>query len=93
MPAEEELRRRLAARGYAGAALVAVPSGGAATAVYRVAADGGPGPLRLQGTVGELRHRIARLPRWPPPHGGAPAPDHPRGGHGGGPTVPRPGGC
>ena len=61
---EEELRQRLAARGYAGVAMVPVPAGGIPTAVYRVVVCGGPGPWprRLQGTVGELRHRIARLP-------------------------------
>ena len=65
LDATEELRRQLAARGYEAAAIVAVPTGGAPTAVYRVVVRDGPGSWSrgYQGTVVELRHRITQLPR------------------------------
>ena len=67
MGIEQELRRRLRARGYDDAAVAAVPTGGLPTAVYTVVLGAGPGPAswRMQGTAAELHFRIASLPRRP----------------------------
>jgi hypothetical protein len=61
----KELQRALRRRGYHDATVTAIAAGDEPTAVYAVglpAEPGGP-PLRLQGTVGELGYRLARLPR------------------------------
>ena len=74
MRGEEELRRHLRARGYGGATVAALPSDGAPAAVFQVELRPEPGarPRRLRGTVAELRHRIATLPRLAGGHTGRP---------------------